>query len=197
MNNYRIKEGYKINAKPLHFNDVSYKDEFQDEVYKLAKKLVKNEKLITIVDIGCGSGYKLIKYFANYDTIGIETEPCLSYLQSQYPEKTWIGSGENEKSFPNFKAECDLIICSDVIEHMIDPQSLLDYINTFEFQYLVISTPDRERLHNLDGAPINPNHVREWTYDEFEAYLNDNFNVIIGQHCEGQRECMVFICEKK
>lgn len=44
-------------------------------------------KLITI-DVGCGSGWKLVKYLSEeFHTIGIETEPALSFLRKTYPEQ--------------------------------------------------------------------------------------------------------------
>jgi hypothetical protein len=60
---------------------------------------------------------------------------------------------------------------------------------------LIISTPDRNFL-NWKGPPKNPNHAREWTFDEFEKYLKLNFSNVKGLHCQKQKECMFFICKK-
>ena len=206
MKKYYIMEDYVINENPTHHNDINYTDEGQDEVYMFAKTILERENLNTVVDVGCGSGYKLIKYFDQYNTIGTETEPCISFLKQKYPNKVWINSGEPEKSFSDYKQNCDLLICSDVVEHIIDPQILMDYLNSFEFKYLIISTPDRLVLRDKIsgygmrswvGPPINEAHVREWEFDEFNNFLSETFNVIEGQHGIKQQECMFFICEKK
>lgn len=197
MKRYEIKEGYIIRQKPNHYDDTTLKDEYQDEVYEFAKNLLDEKKFSRIVDVGCGSGFKLIKYFDNYDTIGIETEPCFSNLIKKYPNKKWIKSGEPEKNFSNFSTKTDIIICADVIEHLLDPDLLISYINLFEYKYLIISTPDREKFYGeKNGPPLNHNHVREWTFEEFEKYLKLNFNYVQGHRCKKQIECMFFVCNK-
>lgn len=197
---------YKINESPKHYDDSGVTDTYQDEVYKFAKTILNEENLNIVVDIGCGSGYKLIKYFNNNLTIGIETEPCISFLRKIYPDKKWVDSGECEKSFPNFNQTCDLIICADLIEHMIDPTELLKYINKFQYKYLIISTPDRYILKNKNkndglkswhGPPLNECHVREWEYNEFTKLLNDYFFIIQGFHAKIQTDCMIFLCKPK
>ena len=42
----------------------------------------------------------------------------------------------------------------------------------------VISTPKRE-FTNRDGPPKNPHHVREWTFHEFQLYLESRGFFII------------------
>lgn len=198
MKKYQINTNYIIRQNPSHYDDTHLKDEYQDEVYKFTKKFLDEKKFSKIVDIGCGSGFKLLKYFNEYDTIGIETDPCFSFLTARYPEKKWIKSGDPEKNFSQFYTQTDIIICADVIEHLLDPDVLITYINSFDYKYLVISTPDREKFinSNKNGPPINCNHVREWTFEEFDRYLKLNFRNVIGYRCEKQIECMFFVCEK-
>jgi SAM-dependent methyltransferase len=202
--NYFIYNNYKINSNPSHHDDRSYSDEAQDEVYEFAKNFLDENNYNTVIDIGCGSGYKLIKYFEKNWTIGIETEPCLSFLKSNYPNREWINSGKPEESFPNFNKKCDIVICADVIEHILNPDNLIEYINSFDYNYLIISTPDREILRSRfmnygekswHGPPINPAHVREWDFKEFESYLNATFEKVTGFHCSRQIECMYFLCK--
>ena len=81
---YFIKPEYIIRENFIHYDDTGNTDGFQDDVYNYAKTLVNEYNLITIGDIGCGSGYKLIKYFGDktkYKTIGLEIEPTLSFLK--------------------------------------------------------------------------------------------------------------------
>lgn len=199
-------EGYSIRENPGHHDDRSLTDQAQDEVYQFAKEFLNINNFNNIVDIGCGSGFKLIKYFNNHNTIGIETEPCLSQLKITYPNKIWIESGKPEESFSDISYDTDIIICSDVIEHIKDPDQLLKYINTFNYKYLIISTPDRKILrdkfpetygeNSWYGPPKNGSHVREWTFDEFNEYLKLNFSEVKGFHCKKQIECMFFLCQK-
>ena len=116
MNRYKIKSDYLINTNPLHHNDTSYTDGSQNEVYNFCKIFSDSNNLKSVLDIGCGSGYKLIKYFSEYETTGIETEPCYSFLNETYPDRRWLASGDPSKSFPDVNMSSDLVICSDVMD---------------------------------------------------------------------------------
>ena len=55
--------------------------ELEPRAHKSGRKLVA-------IDVGCGSGWKLVNILsAEFHTIGIETEPALSFLQNKYPEQ--------------------------------------------------------------------------------------------------------------
>ena len=63
MKRYKIKENYLFNLLPTHHNDISYTDGSQNEVYEFCKKLLDENGFESVIDVGCGSGYKLIKFF--------------------------------------------------------------------------------------------------------------------------------------
>jgi len=208
MNNYYLPQNYIINNNPSH--DVIYSSRAQVEVYEYAQKIMERNNLKKIIEIGCGNGAKLMKYLSKYDTIGYETEPCYSSLKKKYPNRKWLESGEKERSFNNKEiSECDLIICIDVVEHIIDPNILLDYIKKFNSKYIIISTPCREILkthkkfvgstykRNDIGPPPNDCHVREWTCSEFKDYLSDHFTIIESFLGKIQVECQWHLCSIK
>jgi hypothetical protein len=68
----------------------------------------------------------------------------------------------------------DLVIASDVIEHVPDPDALLQYILCIAPRSVILSTPDRNllRLGTHNGPPLNPTHLREWSMAELHAYLS-------------------------
>jgi SAM-dependent methyltransferase len=70
----------------------------------------------------------------------------------------------------------DLIICADVIEHLVDPDVVLRWIRLFSkpTSRIVLSTPERDlrRGRRSLGPPENLGHVREWNSREFCAYLD-------------------------
>ncbi len=76
-----------------------------------------------------------MKYFRAFETVGYETEPCLSFLRRTYPDRTWVASGESEKSFSKHQiTRCDIVICSDVIEHIVNPDSLIEFLLSLEWR---------------------------------------------------------------
>jgi hypothetical protein len=51
---YNIKD-YIINNNPSHHDDTNFSDEGQKEVYQFCAKFMAENKLNTVVDVGCGS----------------------------------------------------------------------------------------------------------------------------------------------
>ena len=210
MKDYKIQEGYVSRLEPGHHDDSDWEDQSQDEVYQYCAKVMNQNGLQTVVDVGCGSGFKLIKYLSEYKTIGTETEPCYSLLKEKYPTREWYLAGEPEKSFfenPNIQNP-DVVICCDVIEHIIDPDDLLDHLISLNAKYYIISTPCREVLCNSEkyshifkstwnGPPRNECHVREWTMIELTQYLSEKFKVLNSFYGAKQIECQYHLLEKR
>jgi len=178
---YYLPEKYIENkfSSNTNYDDTSCEDEYQDDVYKFAKEICDNNNLKTVLDIGCGSGFKLIKYFNDKDTVGVEIGKTLLFLKNKYKNKTWIESSFSDKLDRDF----DLIICSDVIEHLPNPEELLRFISNINFKYLVLSTPERDEVQmyhfgrKFNGPPSNKEHVREWNRSEFGMFVGDYFKV--------------------
>lgn len=173
-----IVDGYKIREQN-DFHDASNRtDEFQNEVYYYAKNLMVEKNLKSVADVGCGSAFKLHKYFKDYYTIGYDLEPTVIKLKERYPKGNWVISDFNSNP-----VEVDLVICADVIEHVINPDELLLFIKKMKPSNVVISTPDRDILHeklgrDYYGPPKNKHHVREWSFNEFHNYISGFFYII-------------------
>jgi hypothetical protein len=140
---------------------------------------MKRHGLESIVDIGCGSAYKLLTYLGDYETIGMEVPANVEALRRSFPERRWEVSEFSVK--PDIRA--DVVICADVVEHLVDPDELLHYVKNIEHEYLVLSTPDRGLLYKpwqrgFFGPPTNQTHVREWTFREFHEYISLHFHII-------------------
>ena len=172
MKTYFIKDGYKIRPDNMFYNDTNMKDEWQKEVYEYAREVFILNSFKSVWDIGTGSGYKLLKYFNEFETLGTDLTPTVDWLKQTYPDRKW------SDSFDVFTGY-DMIVCSDVIEHIVDPDPLLDTIEQAKPKLIVFSTPDRmlfDRGH--DGPPDNICHVREWTFSEFGSYIGSRFDVM-------------------
>jgi len=201
--NYCIYEGYNSRTEFVTCNQTEHTDGFQDEVYEAARKLCVAKEYETILDIGCGSAFKLIKYFRDKKFVGLELEPNLSYIREKYPMYDF-----RESDFSNPPTESfDLVICSDVIEHLLEPDDLVDFINKINFKHLVLSTPEREVIQKLqrsfgwdvktDGPPYNLMHVREWSFKELREYLSQTFDIKLQFMTQKQVECQVIIASPK
>ncbi len=173
---YFIHEGYQHRTEIEYFDDTGLTDEWQLEVYQFAREVFDDKQLAKVCDIGCGSAYKLIRKFGGCDFVGLDVSSTCLWLKKKYPYFKWI-----ELDFANPPSlQADLVIAADVIEHVLDPNALLSYIATVNPQYIVLSTPDRNlfRSGTHNGPPLNPMHVREWSFAEFEAYIDSRFEVL-------------------
>lgn len=174
--NYFIHDGYKHRLEVSYFNDTGYTDEWQREVYRFAREVYDEKHLRKVSDVGCGSAFKLLRYFGNCDIVGFDVKATCEWLTKKYPGHSWIEL-DFKKPPP---LQTDLVIAADVIEHLLYPEELLSYILALTPQYVIFSTPDRNLLNagTHNGPPINPAHIREWSYAEFQAFIGSRFRIL-------------------
>jgi len=182
---FHIKAGYNHRDTVPHFDATGIGEEvWQQEVYELAQKYRDQMGLATVIDIGCGNGGKLLDMLPG--AVGLEVEPTLSWLKANRPEGKWVGKVDQQY---------DLVVCADVIEHVQNPDDIIQTIKTARPKIVVISTPERSLIPGAeDGPPRNPHHVREWTIREFNNYLRDHFDVIEHYVCNQEQWAQVAVC---
>jgi len=191
---FYLPESYRIRYKNEHWNDVGQKEEWQLPTYLQASHVASVTGAKSVIDVGCGSAFKLLKYLGDLETTGVEVGPALDHLRKAYPEGRRWEHGDWQADFGRF----DLLICSDVVEHLPDPRVLLSFIERHEPYAVVISTPVRGRK---SGPPINRCHCMEWEPDEFYSFLTNGlkeygfvFSIESGEEnaAEGSLKSMVF-----
>lgn len=169
---YDIRGAYSHRAEYCYFDDTALADEYQKEVYLRAAAIAAATNARTIYDVGCGSGYKLVNYLGEYETIGFDVPETLEFLRRTYPDRKWATAPFSDRSHE----PADIVICSDVIEHVLDPDELMDFLASLTRKWLVLSTPDRCREYPRWsrfqlGPPHTQHHMREWTFAEFRKYV--------------------------
>jgi SAM-dependent methyltransferase len=185
---YFIKDDYRPNTEAVTRDEVSggeywnrasiYSSYFyQFPVYKYAKKLIQEKCIKEVIDVGCGTGTKLAFIHNDLPTInftGIDQKGAIEYCKEHYSFGNWYVDNieESDKSLGDIKG--GLVICSDVIEHLLNPDILLGYLKgkVSKEGYILLSTPERDVLRGKD-CTNSPNkfHIREWNFEEMENYL--------------------------
>lgn len=154
----------------------------QAPVYRLVARRLRH-RADTVLDIGCGSGDKLVHYLAPVARRwwGVDQPSAITEAGRRWgdgaPNGAWcpgdLSSPELWDELYSFRP--DLVMCVDVIEHLDDPHELLARLRRFSLQGadVIVSTPDRSHLDgsNALGPPLNPRHVREWSEPEFRLLV--------------------------
>lgn len=192
---FGIKRGYRHRKTALFWDDTQQTDEYQKEVYESARVYLDQYGYKNVLDIGCGSAFKLMHYFSDCNTVGVEVGPTYTFLQQKYPDRTWINAAQAGQ----LPATTELIICSDVIEHVVDPDELLQQIGQIDFGILFLSTPERNLVRGWYdyGPPENVCHIREWNATEFRHYVAAYFDIISHQITHVEDGTQLLICKKK
>lgn len=178
MNNYCIRDGYTPRLQPDYFADVRADGKlWQPHIIPIAAHLARTKRAKRLVDIGCGRGIGLTPYAREFDLVGIDFGGNLQWARDNHDFGTWIDC-DLENNMPDMDWQTfknSVVICSDVIEHLVQPDYLLATLMSALCccDYVVLSTPDRLRTYGYDqsGMPGNVHHVREWTLDELTELL--------------------------
>jgi SAM-dependent methyltransferase len=164
---------------PIPYEDYTAGEEreiCQPDVYRLVDVLAGLSGG-PIIDLGCGKGGKL-RELSHHAVIGLDIGANIAYCRTQHAFGRWI---EHDLSTPDplplddVNIQGSVIVCADVIEHLVDPLSLLRKLRTCADRgaCVVLSTPERELVRGRwdTGPPFNRAHAREWTIGELRALL--------------------------
>jgi SAM-dependent methyltransferase len=207
-NSYCIRD-YTMNKTP-ELIDTENTDTSQKEVYEFCAKFMTDNKLNSVLDIGCGNGVKLMKYLQKFHTLGLETSTYISDLQEKYPNKKWLLSGEPNRSFVYYSdmKDLDMVLCANIIETIVDPEELIKFLLFIDAKYYILSTLCRGILtcHEkfkethfpfFRGPPVNKSRVIEWNDVEMKRYLSPHFDIVYFNYCKEQIECQFYVLKKK
>lgn len=143
----------------------------------------------TLLDVGCGEGWVMDKFFQSGNTVtGLDFSRFA--LEKFHPhllpffEQGNIYDILKEKS--RQQITFDVIVCANVLEHVVDPAGLLSIVRNLMHSYslLVLIVPnDFSDLHQhlLKTKKISkefwlcyPDHLSYFNKDSMERFLNDS-----------------------
>lgn len=164
-------------ADTAYWNDerISASGKWQKHVYLWAAELIAQRGLRSALDLGCGPATKLANHIAPVcaDIEGADQASAIQVCRRLgRPGRFRVVDLESpeQEAWRSF----DLVLCSDVIEHLLDPDHALRLMRRLCHQrsLVLISTPDRDRLRGRGCMESpKPEHVREWTQGEFTDFL--------------------------
>lgn len=149
--------------------------------YKSLNNLIKPLKPKKILDAGCGEGFT-IKNLSNNGIgevlIGVEQSPEVIAMAKKINPGIKIKKG-SVYSLP-FKARSfDLVICTEVLEHLEQPEKALRELLRVSKRNVVVSVPNEPwfmlsnffRGRYFSSLGNVPGHIKHWSRSGFLAFL--------------------------
>ena len=184
MTLYHLPKSYQSRDAVSYFSDIEHAQGtplYQPEVYEVAEYFLRKTGRSTVIDLGCGMAFKLVTLPATH-RIGVDFGSNIEYCRAHHEGAgEWIGadfSNPGSITLADRAGPDCVVICADVVEHLLDPRPLLRILAACHAKGAIVltSTPDRIRAWGQDhnGPPPNPSHVREWALEEYRELLKDN-----------------------
>lgn len=179
---YYLRRGYTERVSPEYFVDIDDGITWQPDVYPEVLAQAQKHDRTVIIDLGCGRAGKLValsEQHPHLDLVGVDFGTNIEWCRANLEAGRWLDADlESARTLPidHEVIARSVVACSDVLEHLIDPRPamrLICWLLNRGAACAVISTPARDRRAGPEhlGPPRNPSHVREWTQDEFRAFL--------------------------
>lgn len=217
MKNYRIiqdnENGHRLIQPKPSIEELAfyYKDTYH-EIGTYSPKYSDTEKLYkflpafeieamapngkSILDIGCGEGFILEHFFdRKWEVAGIDFS--LKGVINHFPHLTnYVDEGdvfEKMRDLVNTNRKFDIINCSNVIEHLIDPLELLNLIKKISHTKTLIrlqlpndyswiqSVLENNNLIDSQYWVAIPDHLSYFNYNNLKNFLNKNDFAICDQ----------------
>lgn len=138
----------------------------------------------TVLDAGCGEGF-VIDYLTRQndqlELTGVDlNRDALRYARRHFSEQATYRHGSlYDLPFPS--DAFDAVLCSEVLEHLDEPEQAVCELKRVAQQHVVITVPREpyfrwiNRLGQRFGLAPDPGHVNFWTEESFRAFINRHF----------------------
>jgi len=152
--------------------------------YRELIQIAKLTKPNKILDVGCGEGETIVKLKQSKIGKTLEgidnSQDALKIGRKIYPGIN-IKDGDIYK-LPYKDNSFDLVICTEVLEHLDNPKKALAELRRISSKYILLSVPNEPffiMANFLRGKYIkrfgnHPEHINHWTNPGFKMFLRRN-----------------------
>ncbi len=176
-----IKSNYRPNLRSqeleVYWNPerIELASHWQYYVYEKGRRLLQQHNLKSVLDVGCGPAPKIKDLIWPYchDVVLVDHPLVASLAKESLPVAEFVGL-DLEVASADLGRRFQLIMCADVIEHLLDPDPCVAFIRRHLAPdgFAVISTPERDINHGPNSDECRKaEHVREWNRTELALYL--------------------------
>lgn len=155
---------------------------------KKLMELFKTTKALNVLDVGCGEGLTiqfLHKYYPQVDYQGIDLSQRAISIAKEHNlfAKFSVGS-ITDLPYPD--SSFDLIICSEVLEHLENPDKALTELTRVSKKYLILTVPNEPWFRISSFLTVkylttwgnHPEHIQNWTKNSFLNFVQKYTKII-------------------
>jgi trans-aconitate methyltransferase len=147
----------------------------------------------TVLDAGCGEGYLsrvLLDRFPGIVLSGFDLSPeAVAAAARRCPEGTFRAGGVEDLG--GFPGSFDLVVCSEVLEHLADPDPALRILAARARGHVLLTVPWEPwfRLANLARGKYlptlgnHPEHLQAWSARAFVRRVEPHFETVHVETC--------------
>jgi len=151
-------------------------------------QLLKTKKINKVADIGCGEGFVLNQLALNHigtEYIGLDnSREALKAAKKIHSNFKYMKG--NIYKLPFKAGKFDLVICGEVLEHLVDPEAALRELNRISRKYVLISVPLEpwfQLMNFIRGKYIytfgnHPEHINWWGIHSLERLVNKRLKIL-------------------
>ncbi len=140
-------------------------------------------KEISLLDAGCGEGFiaeQIKQYFPKWNITGVDgAEEAVLFAKKHVKGVSFEVGNLYSLDFPN--RAFDIVVCSEVLEHLDDHELALKELNRVSKLVLLLTVPHEPwfrlgnlaAFHNISrlGNPVD--HVNHWSFSEFQKFTRE------------------------
>jgi len=153
------------------WDDMKKYGPFSRHLRRIIKEIIRPLEFESILDVGCGQGSFLAELKTEFPSIkpyGIDRSRSAVELASErVPGGHFSVFDITEYAL---EEKCDLVVCSEVLEHIPDDITALQNLRKMTGKYLLISTP-QGRMREFEKQV---GHVRNYGAGELVTKINSN-----------------------
>lgn len=144
-------------------------------------------KPASILDVGCGEGFiaeEIMKQLPEVSYTGIDmSETAVASAKELNPTATIATGDVLDLQFDD--ASFDLVICSEVLEHVKPPIEALSELRRVSKKELLVSVPHEPLFWGINLLTLNhmqslgnaPGHINHWTKRAFTQFVSSKMTI--------------------
>ena len=161
---------------------------FLNNFYRELINELKVLKPESVLDAGCGEGFtlaKLKKASIGQKLEGIEYMDEAIEIGKKINPEIVIKKGDIYK-LPYKDNSFDLVLCTEVLEHLDDPGKAINELKRVAKKYVVLTVPNEPlftiqrilRGKNILGLGAHPEHIQHWSSQKFKDFVSRQLNIV-------------------